>query len=250
VIIRPLDGVPGYLVPRSRPARELGGLLDSSGVAIAGPRPGQAWLERGVQPARMTLVWLDGRRAGTVMQLPGGGPWLPVSDGRGYALITVYRSSSRSTVYDVRPGRIHALGESIAAVGPTGWLLVDCRRSNCWNELVSGGQHRRLPGAVPPLVGVPPGVIAPDGSVAAVLGDARGRPTLRLISLTSGAQRPVSIELGAGTLDGQTLAWSPDSRWLFVVGRYGRLDVVSARTGRAARLLSFLPPVSQISVGG
>jgi hypothetical protein len=249
VIIRPLDGVPGYLVTRSRPARELTGLLGGSGAAIAGPRPGQAWLEPGSQPAQMILVWLDGRRAGPVMRLPAGGPFLPVSDGRGYALVTVYQTPARSTVYDVRPGRIRPVGESVAAVGPTGWLLVECRGTDCWNELVSPGRHRRLPGPVPPLTGVPPGVIAPDGSAAAVLGDTRGQVTLTLISLASGARRPVQIQLGPAALDGQTLAWSPDSRWLFVVGRYGRLDVVSARTGRAAALLRTLPPVSQIAIG-
>jgi hypothetical protein len=249
VIIRPLDGVPGYLVTRSRPARELTGLLGGSGAAIAGPRSGQAWLEPGSQPAQMILVWLDGRRAGPVMRLPARGPWLPVSDGRGYALVTVYRNPTRGTVYDVRPGRISLVGESVAAVGPTGWLLVECRGGSCWNELISPRQHRRLPGPVPPQTGVPPGVIAPDGSAAAVLGDARGQVTLTLISLASGARRPVRIQLGPSALEGQTLAWSPDSRWLFVVGRYGRLDVVSARTGRAIPLLRTLPPVNQIAIG-
>jgi hypothetical protein len=49
----------------------------------------------------------------------------------------------------------------------------------------------------------------------------------------------------AGT---QALAWSPDSRWLFVITARGYLAAINARTQRVEGLGVTLPPVSQIAV--
>jgi hypothetical protein len=46
----------------------------------------------------------------------------------------------------------------------------------------------------------------------------------------------------------QALAWSPDSRWLFIVTARGYLAAVNARTERVGGLGVSLPPVSQITV--
>jgi hypothetical protein len=67
----------------------------------------------------------------------------------------------------------------------------------------------------------PPGVIAPDGSVAAVIRIVAGRVTLHLINLASGADRQVTVSLDEGSAGDQTLAWSPDSRWLFIIAAHG-----------------------------
>jgi hypothetical protein len=81
-----------------------------------------------------------------------------------------------------------------------------------------------------------------------VLDVAARRVSLDLISLASGRVARVPVSLTPQSAEGQTLAWSPDGRWLFVVAGSGRLAVVNPRTGRASRLLAWLPPVSQIAV--
>ncbi len=65
MIIRPLDNVPGYLVPDGKPAREMPLQLNLDGPVFPGPVPGQMW----VRPADdhqpvMALATLDGRQAG------------------------------------------------------------------------------------------------------------------------------------------------------------------------------------------
>jgi hypothetical protein len=95
-----------------------------------------------------------------------------------------------------------------------------------------------------------PGVIAPDGATAALLATSGRQITLHLVSLATGVQQQVRVPLGFGPANWQTLAWSPDSRWLFVVAARGRLVAVQASTGRVRGLGVALPPVSDIAVQG
>jgi uncharacterized protein YjiK len=44
------------------------------------------------------------------------------------------------------------------------------------------------------------------------------------------------------------MAWSPDSRWLFVVTDTGAVRVVSASTGQVGSLGVRLPFISQVAV--
>ncbi len=44
------------------------------------------------------------------------------------------------------------------------------------------------------------------------------------------------------------MAWSPDSRWLFVAAADGKLLAVNARTGQAKSLGVTLPAVSQVAI--
>jgi hypothetical protein len=46
----------------------------------------------------------------------------------------------------------------------------------------------------------------------------------------------------------QSMAWSPDSRWLFVAAAGGRLVAASTRTGRAESLGVTLPAVNQVAI--
>ena len=46
----------------------------------------------------------------------------------------------------------------------------------------------------------------------------------------------------------QTLAWSPDSRWLFIVAANGELAAVNARTRHVEGLGVELPPIGQIAI--
>jgi hypothetical protein len=253
-IIRPLDFVPGYLVPDGHPARRLRGALGRGTPAVVpGPQPGQVWVQAGYQATSMSLVWLDGRMTGVSMRLPSSsGPRLAIPDGRGYALVYyVGAGAEADDVYDVRTSGYHRIAGSIAAVGPTRWLTVDCNHQRCSNVVVdpASGKQRRLPGQPAQAPGIiAPGVIAPDGSAAAVIGLSGRQVTLHLIDLASGTSLRIPVTLDQGSMDRQTLAWSPDSRWLFVVTAHGRLAAVSARTHRVEGLGVALPPVSQIAI--
>jgi hypothetical protein len=249
VIIRPLDFVPGYLVPDGRPARLLPSALGSGGTVIPGPQPGTAWVQAGFQVTSMPLVRMDGTTTGVSLRLPPGGPWLAIPDGRGYVLAG---AGGPGGLYDVRPGAVRRIAGTLAAVGPTRWLTVDCTAGHrCSNVVVdqAGGAPRILPGpSAEPEPGSPPGVIAPDGSAAAVMRVRGNQVTLHLLNLVSGADRQISVSLDQGSAADQTLAWSPDSRWLFVVAANGELAAVNARTGQVEGLGVELPPIGQIAV--
>ncbi len=247
VIIRPLDFVPGYLVPDGQPARGLRGTLSHGGMVFPGPRPGQLWAQaaRG-QSALMSLVGLTGRKLGPVIRVPAGGYWPTAPDGRGYLLI--YR---HGVAYDARPGgRRRVTAGTVAAVGPARWLAVGCRhRPRCADIVinpVSGTRHllarRRITVTVP-------GVISPDGSAAALLqAGPAGRITIHVISLRTGADHGGSVNADPESVGPGTLAWSPDSRWLFAVAAHGKLVAISASTGRARAIGAALPPVSELAV--
>jgi hypothetical protein len=247
VVIRPLDNVAGYLVPDGHPARSLSGAFSHGGTVIPGPRPGTAWLQAGYQVTSLSLVRLDGSMTGVSLRLPPGGPSLPVPDGQGFALVFGGRSGD---LYDVRPGGFRRLAGSLAAVGPTRWLTVDCRSHHRCSYVVldpAGGARRVLPGLAARPDG-PLGVIAPDGSAAAVFRVAGGQLRLRLINLASGADQRIAVPMYQQSLGPQALAWSPDSRWLFIVTARGYLAAVNARTERVEGLGVTLPPVSMIAV--
>ena len=215
MIIRPLDFVPGYVVPDGQPARLLRGALSHGGMVVPGPRPGELWLHN--SPGSLDLVRLDGDPAGTSIRLPPGGGWLASPNGRGNVLL-----SGVGEVYDVWPGGSRRIGGMLAAVGPTRWLTVNCDRphrcADVVTDTVTGGQ-RKLSG--PPAASVSaaaPGVIAPDGAMAAIFRvTPGGQVTLHLINLATGADQRVAVPLSQASVDAGTLAWSPDSRWLFAV---------------------------------
>jgi hypothetical protein len=246
-VVRPLDNVAGYLVPDGHRARRLSGALSHGGTVIPGPRPGTVWLQAGYQVTSLSLVRLDGSQTGVSLRLPPGGPSLPVPDGQGFALAF---GASSGDLHDVRPGGFHRIAGSLAAVGPTRWLTVDCRRHHRCSYVVlnpAGGARRMLPGRAE-RPGGSLGVIAPDGAAAAVLRSVGGQLTLRLINLASGADQRVAVPMYQESSGPQALAWSPDSRWLFIVTARGYLAAVNARTERVEGLGVSLPPVSQITV--
>jgi hypothetical protein len=248
-VIRPLDFVPGYLVPDGRPARLLPGALDTGGTVIPGPQPGTAWVQAGFQVTSMPLVRMDGTATGVSLRLPPGGPWQATADGRGGVLVVDYSGAISD---DVRPGGFRRVAGTVTAVGPTRWLVVDCHAGHrCSDAIVdpATGARHTLPGAAAePSPGVLPGVICPDGSAAAIVSASGDRVTLHLLNLVSGADQRIAVSLDQESADGQTLAWSPDSRWLFVVAAHGELAVVDAHTGHVEGLDVSLPPLSQIAI--
>ncbi len=264
-IIRSQDLVPGYVVPDGRQARQLTGLLAGSGALIPGPADVQAvWVTSGLPTSpELSLVTLTGHRSGPVIRFPpdrSQSPATAVSDGRGDALVT----TDSFTVYDAGPGWDRLVPGTVVAVGAATWLVVTCDRHNdhCHNQVIdiADGSRRVLRGPVatePYGVSWPPtGVIAPDGSTAAVADSGhRAGLTVHLINLRTGKTTDLGIPIGlpgtaiplGGDSNSQSMAWSPDSRWLFVAAE-GKLVAVNARTGQAEDLGVTLPAVYQVAI--
>jgi hypothetical protein len=257
-VIRSYDEVPGYLVPDGMPAQPLAGPLatDSPGPVIPGPHPGQAWVQW-VQPANqanqaLLLVNGNGKLAGQSIRLPPHAlPATAVSDGRGYVLLL----TTSNALYDAGPTWDHRISAQILAVGPTAWLGLACSRpGQCHNVVIdpATGAQRVLPGPAVqdaltfawPTVGV----TSPDGTTAAVAVFSHGSTvTVRLINLRTGVSTPVPVQLNNAP-GYQTMAWSPDSRWLFVVAGGTRLVAVSEHAGQVRSLGVTLPAISEVAV--
>jgi hypothetical protein len=246
VIIRPIDGVPGYVVPDGSHSRILTGALGRGGTVIPGPRPGTAWLQPRFSATALQLVRLDGRGTGVSLRLPPDGPWQVSPDGQGYALLT---GIDTGAVYDVRPGSTRRVAGRLVAVGPARWLVAGCHpHQRCKYAVIdaASGIRRTLPGRMPAPAWMV-GAIAPNGSAAAVFRTVHGRLRLHLINLASGADQ--TITMLPGQEYGQALAWSPDSRWLFAISASG-LAAVNAGTHRVASLGVALPPLTALAVPG
>ena len=265
-VIRPADYVPGYVIPDGHQARLLTGLLAGGGPLVPGPASAQAaWVPSGPPTSpTLSLVALTGQPSGPSIRFAPGGPQLPataVSDGRGYVLVT----TGSFSIYDAGPGWDRPVPGTVVAVGPATWLVVTCNPQyrHCRNEVVdvSDGARRVLPSAAtaePYYFSWPPtGVIAPDASTAAVAETGRrGGLSVHLIDLRTGATRDLNVPLGVpgsdlplgGDSNDHSMAWSPDSRWLFVAAAGGKLVAVNARTGQAESLGVRLPAVDQVAI--
>jgi len=181
-------------------------------------------------------------------------------------VLAVGRTSWLVLACDAHRHADRGVSTQMIGIGPHtghGELAGDPQYLHCRNEVVdiADGAWRALPG---PAAGYPydfswppTGVIAPDDGTAAVaeigLG---GRLSVHLINLRSGADRNLKIPLGTpgdslllgADLNGQSMVWSPDSRWLFVATAKGKLIAVDARSGRAERLPVQLPAVNQVAI--
>jgi hypothetical protein len=246
-IIRPLDNVPGYVVPDGQPAQRLTGLLARGGTLLPGPTLTEQWFGS----TSLALLGPGGQQVNAHLAAVArawASPWV-IADGAGGVLLLDFFSQVEE--YDARPGLLRHLGAQLVAVGPTTWLGMNCASGPCQDVAISAvtGASRPLPG--PPVTLTPwsstLGAVAPDGRTAAVIvpgGDEPG--TLELVSLITGSQMRVAVPVN-GARSSQ-LAWAPDSRWLFVVTANGRLDVVNPRTGRAQDLGLGLSGISQIAI--
>jgi hypothetical protein len=258
-IIRPLDFVPGYLVPDGRPPHALTGALASGGVLLPGPISGQFWMQsgQGGATAPMALVGADGHPIASPhsahIVIPPTMTSFPAPDGGGYSLVT-----GPDGVYDMRPSGLHRITTgAVVAVGPTRWLAAECtRQAQCFPVVVdqaTGARH-----ALHSFISDPShvsGVISPDGHTAALLlpeNIAGGPPLLHLINLSTGTDRPIAVQfnqnVSAFPFPDDAVVWSPDSRWLFAVDMNGQLHALDARTGRGQSLGVPLPPVEQLAI--
>lgn len=245
-LIRPIDFVPGYLIPDGRPARPLTGVLGQGGPVFPAPDPSHVWVQAGDTSNRMTLVGLDGRSAGVSLRVPGGMSSLSaLPDQAGYLVFL-----GDAGVFDVRPGRTSRITTgTLLAIGPTRWLVSECRTpTRCATLLVnrSSGARRHLPIHLGDTV--QPGVISPDGTLAAVLVKSPMNQ-LEIINLTTDSMVPLPIGIDLSTVNPQQMVWSPDSRWLFTLDWNGNLYAFSNTEGITVLSDDFLlPPLSQLAI--
>jgi hypothetical protein len=251
-IVRPLDDAPGYLVPEGQPAQPLTGILARGGLLLPGPHPGQEW-DTASRPNGLVLVGPNGRPTKTRITLPNSS-WpseSAMSDGRGDVLVA---SDSTGTQYDAGPHWLRPVGILLTAVGPSRWLGMTCAAGNCRNVVFNPvtGSQRTLPGPPVSLRTWPwpafPGSVAPDGLTAAVVaGSGSTQVALEQINLVSGAIRRIAVPVDENA-SSQTMAWSPDSKWLFVLASSGKLLAVNMRTGKVQSLGIPLPHLSQLTI--
>jgi hypothetical protein len=256
-LVRPIDIVPGYLIPDGEPAREAPGPLDAGGPVFPGPDARHLWVSSS-SGDQMVLVGMDGRRAGpSITAPPLGSPVNPslvaIPDQAGYLLFP-----GTGGVYDVRPGGTSRVSTgTVLAVGPTRWLTAECTgHARCRPIAIdrsTGARHplsTRISGTAQSTVGV----ISPDGSAAAVLvGSSQAR--IEIIDLATGAAHALPLRIDLSGVDlgwaWESMAWSPDSRWLFAAAG-GDLYAVSRHTGQVTNLSHVLGPalphLSQLSM--
>ena len=132
-LVRPIDFVPGYLIPDGEPAREAPGALGAGGPVFPGPDPRHLWVSSSTNDDRMVLVGMDGRRTGPSIAAPPQGSPVNASlsaipDQTGYLFFP-----GIGGVYDVRPGGTSRVTTgTVLAVGPIRWLTAECySRARC-----------------------------------------------------------------------------------------------------------------------
>jgi hypothetical protein len=257
-LVRPIDFVPGYLIPDGEPARQAPGALDAGGPVFPGPDAQHLWVSSGTSGDRMVLVGMDGRPTGpSISAPPQGSPvntsLVAIPDQAGYLLFP-----GTGGVYDVRPGGTSRVTTGmVLAVGPTRWLTADCNaHARCRPIAVdrsTGVRHplsTRIDGTVQSTIGV----ISPDGATAAVLvGSPQAR--IEIIDLATGAAHALPPRIDLSEVDmgwtWESMAWSPDSRWLFATAD-GDLYAVNQHTAQIINLSHALgpalPQLSQLSM--
>jgi hypothetical protein len=262
-LVRPIDFVPGYLIPDGEPARAAPAALDAGGPVFPGPDPRHLWVSSSTSDDRMVLVGMDGRRTGpSIAAPPQSSPvntsLFAIPDQTGYLLFP-----GIGGVYDVRPsGTSRVTTGTVLAVGPTRWLTAVCNNhARCRPVVIDRSTgvgyplntpvplSTRLNGAVPSTAGV----ISPDGSTVAVLvGSPQAR--IEIIDLVTGTAHALPLRIDLSEVDmgwaWESMVWSPDSRWLFIAN--GDLYVVSQRTRQITNLShtlgSTLPQLFQLSM--
>lgn len=233
VLIHPNDNVPAYVVPDGQPPHRAPHSVGEGGWVYAGPKPNQVWVQGAEGYDTWQLKRLDGRPVGPTVTIPRQFEAFARPDGAGHLLV-----AGPGGVYVATRQGFHRVttGEVIAS-GPATLLTLECdAQAHCGLVVVDrrSGDRHPVPGPWPPAR-VRSGVTSPDGSTAA-LGVYPGgdvAPTLRLLDLATGQSTDVAVHLSQfGSAADRSMAWSPDSEWLFVVAAGGNLKAVNAATGQ------------------
>jgi hypothetical protein len=247
VVIRPLDRVPGYVVPDGQPARQQSQVLNLEGPVFPGPTADQMWMQPADdhQPV-MALTTLNGRRLpGFIPVPPESSPFEAAADGAGYLLFP-----GIGGLYDARPDGLRRISTgSLLAVGPTGWLTLECDSGHrCHPVLISRENGaRQVVNTEMPLT-FARGVLSPDGTTAAMMtAGPNGTVGFSLLDLTSGHRKVFAFFINQMDYQG-AVAFSPDSKWLFVITADGSLSVIDPKTGAIRSLGAALPPLGQLVI--
>jgi hypothetical protein len=247
LVATPMGFVPGYLVADGDAARELPATLRGHITVVPGPDLDHVWVRVVDDTGSFVfrLLDLDGTTAGSDIPAPPNmqDPMLP--DGSGHPCIW-----TTGGIYDVTDHGLDRITTgTLQAIGPTRWLVVECDdHDGCARVVIDKrtGTRRRLPGS-PVDYFATGGVISPDGGTAAIFDPSESG--MLLIDLASGASRRVPVRLGGQNLTGEvSAAWSPDSRWLFLVEDDGTLVAWDGSTGRLRHLGVGLPSLSKVAV--
>jgi hypothetical protein len=245
-IVKPLDTVPGYVVPDTGPLRELSARLRQGVPALPASNPNQVWVgPEDDGPLVMTLTDLDGSRVLATAPMPTGAVTVDATDdGAGYPLFR-----GVGGFYVARPDGLERITTGlVVATGRSGWLANECDdQGGCRTvsiDRATGGRRAILSG----IDGNgPPGALSPDGTTAALaVGVPNGGTTLRLADLVTGADHEVDVHPAMGS--GRTMVWSPDGRWLFVVDEAGHLHAVESRTRQVSALPGPVPMLRQLAI--
>jgi hypothetical protein len=242
VLVHRGDGGPTYLVRDGHAPEVAAPELSDFGPMLPGPDLDHVWVMAPSSAAPgLRLVGRDGRPAGISVDLPRYNFLQPVADGGGYALVYGVGGT-----YLARPeGLARVTTGTVMATGRTGWLALDCdEHAVCSAVLVNrSGPRRAVAGVAVADVpaddpAVPDGALAPDGrTVALYVGDPARGLRLVLVDLATGDRWATDLTLVGGAVS-QSLAWSPDSRWLFGIDSSARMVAVDPRNGR----MQFLVP--------
>lgn len=253
VIALSMDQGGGYQVPDGYASGELPAAFPTRGPALPGPDSDHLWLPTGSGAnSAMSLFRFDGRRAGKSIRVPEG-VGTAQSDAAGYV-----RFFGTGGVYDARPDGVKRITTgALLASGPTTWLTEECdaqfRCATTVIDRVSGTRHTMTASdGSYAFGGFVDGVVAPDGSVAALVRDdgREGRLTVQMLDLVNGGLRDTNVLLNPDTAfnGGGMFAWTPDSRWLFIAAQAGRLLVLDRSTLRVTELSKSLPFISQVGL--
>lgn len=247
-----------YLVPDGLPPEEGPEGLTGFGPLLPGPDLDHVWILLGSGArSTVTLMGVDGRTTGIAVGLPAYTSSEPVPDGGGYPLVIGVGGAYWAGPQGLR----RVTSGAVVASGPTGWLAVECdERDRCSGVLVdrAGGRHRPAIGVLSPDLPadhafVPSGVLSPDGRKAALyVGDPQRSLRLVVLDLATGAATRTDLALVGGAVS-QSLAWTPDGRWLFGVDASARIVAVDPISGRGRLLVPdtivpAMPVVQDIAV--
>jgi hypothetical protein len=234
VTIRPLDGVPGYVVADGQPARVLTGPLGQGGPAFPGPDD-QVWVFVDGTPQRMVLIGANGEPTGRSVDstddFPVGG------DETGLLVM-----NNRSGTYLAGAGRPELITTgNLLAIGPTRWLTAERTPRGCTlvvTDRAATATATHTLGATTCSRDVPfPGVISPSGRTAAIVVETGpGVDAIHVVDLRSGADHQLAGRPIFGDGSNGHLVWSPDSRTLFFLTLEGQIVYTDARGSRVRPL--------------
>ena len=246
VIVRPATSGTGYVVADGARASGLTGLLSQAGPVVPGPHLGQLWVRTSSaaeDATRMTLLGPAGLLSGSSIVVPGDG-YLS-ADGTGHVMYTT-RIDNESIL--TAPGRwqVTTSGQLLAAGANKVVSIADDGSGRYSTVVTDVRTHRRRMFTSPGLVTDPIlGPVAPDGRTAAVVAGGPTTTTVHLLNLSTGALSVPGIALAAAA---ESLAWSPDGRWLFAATRGGLVVAIDSHTSTVHRLGVGLPRLNQLVV--